>query len=463
MVVARRQRGRCPSTRPADPSSSDYPARPEWFFLSLFQMLKHFPGKLEWSARSSSPRRSCWSCFLLPLLDRVLPVAARPFPGLHLGLRPGRRGGLPDRRGAPGRRDATSSSWRPARRPTRPASGRSSWPPAPRRASRPKGPAFLMRRDPLTTGAASWSKKCLGCHVLRGQGRRASRRPCDLKDFGSRAWIRGLLENPQAAGLLRQGPPVRRHGRVEEELEAQGQGARRRGRLRGLVRQDPRRHDPGRVAEQPRGGRASRQEPFEKECGQCHMIEGYTEGGTRDAPEPLRLGLAPVDRPDDPQAGRPGPLRLPRGQGPDAPLRADQLTDNDVDMVIRYLQNDYPMPDRPAATSARSRVASRERRAGERSLTRHRRGGDVASLRGTRSATDSPLGRSPARHSAHECGVPGRQDRRGPRDRLGHRLASVRTVEIRESGPWLPVRRQSKNPRKTARTRDFLEIGTRVG
>ena len=32
---------------PADPSSSDYPARPEWYFLSLFQMLKHFPGKRE--------------------------------------------------------------------------------------------------------------------------------------------------------------------------------------------------------------------------------------------------------------------------------------------------------------------------------------------------------------------------------------------------------------------------------
>ena len=32
---------------PADPSSSDYPARPEWYFLSLFQMLKYFPGSRE--------------------------------------------------------------------------------------------------------------------------------------------------------------------------------------------------------------------------------------------------------------------------------------------------------------------------------------------------------------------------------------------------------------------------------
>ena len=32
---------------PADPSSSNYIPRPEWYFLGLFQLLKYFPGKLE--------------------------------------------------------------------------------------------------------------------------------------------------------------------------------------------------------------------------------------------------------------------------------------------------------------------------------------------------------------------------------------------------------------------------------
>ena len=32
---------------PADPASSEYPARPEWYFLSLFQMLKYFSGSRE--------------------------------------------------------------------------------------------------------------------------------------------------------------------------------------------------------------------------------------------------------------------------------------------------------------------------------------------------------------------------------------------------------------------------------
>ena len=33
---------------PADPNTP-YPARPEWYFLSLFQLLKHFQGRAETS------------------------------------------------------------------------------------------------------------------------------------------------------------------------------------------------------------------------------------------------------------------------------------------------------------------------------------------------------------------------------------------------------------------------------
>src|SRR5262249_1332596 len=32
---------------PADLATRDYPARPEWYFLFLFQLLKYFPGDLE--------------------------------------------------------------------------------------------------------------------------------------------------------------------------------------------------------------------------------------------------------------------------------------------------------------------------------------------------------------------------------------------------------------------------------
>ena len=61
----------------------------------------------------------------------------------------------------------------------------------------PDGAAYLLRRDPLTQGQAVLERKCLGCHVLEGHGT-GEQTASDLAGFGSRAWIRGLLENPQS-------------------------------------------------------------------------------------------------------------------------------------------------------------------------------------------------------------------------------------------------------------------------
>ena len=45
---------RAPLDAVANPADASYVPRPEWYFLSLFQLLKYFPG------RSSRSRR--WSC-----------------------------------------------------------------------------------------------------------------------------------------------------------------------------------------------------------------------------------------------------------------------------------------------------------------------------------------------------------------------------------------------------------------
>ena len=58
---------------PADPSSSDYPARPEWYFLSLFQMLKLFPGDREMIGTIVIPTALVVVMMILPFLDRILP------------------------------------------------------------------------------------------------------------------------------------------------------------------------------------------------------------------------------------------------------------------------------------------------------------------------------------------------------------------------------------------------------
>lgn len=55
---------------PADPSDSSYVPRPEWYFLFLFQMLKYFPGQIEWLGTFIIPTIAVLALLLLPFYDR---------------------------------------------------------------------------------------------------------------------------------------------------------------------------------------------------------------------------------------------------------------------------------------------------------------------------------------------------------------------------------------------------------
>ena len=55
---------------PADPSDATYIPRPEWYFLFLFQMLKYFPGKVEWLGTTVVPIIGVLALLLLPFYDR---------------------------------------------------------------------------------------------------------------------------------------------------------------------------------------------------------------------------------------------------------------------------------------------------------------------------------------------------------------------------------------------------------
>jgi ubiquinol-cytochrome c reductase cytochrome b subunit len=55
---------------PADPTSSDYTPRPEWYFLGLFELLKYFPGRWEIVGAVVIPGLVFTGLVLLPWLDR---------------------------------------------------------------------------------------------------------------------------------------------------------------------------------------------------------------------------------------------------------------------------------------------------------------------------------------------------------------------------------------------------------
>jgi ubiquinol-cytochrome c reductase cytochrome b subunit len=54
----------------ANPTDATYVPRPEWYFLSLFQLLKYFPGRLELIATQVVPGLIVAALVALPFLDR---------------------------------------------------------------------------------------------------------------------------------------------------------------------------------------------------------------------------------------------------------------------------------------------------------------------------------------------------------------------------------------------------------
>ena len=50
---------------PADPNDATYIPRPEWYFLFLFQMLKYFPGSIEWIGTAVVPAIAVLALLLL--------------------------------------------------------------------------------------------------------------------------------------------------------------------------------------------------------------------------------------------------------------------------------------------------------------------------------------------------------------------------------------------------------------
>ncbi len=87
---------------PADPSSADYPARPEWYYLSLFQMLKYFPGNREVIGTIVIPSALLVVMLILPLLDRVLPGKLAHFLACGFVFALAGRRRVPDRPGGVG-------------------------------------------------------------------------------------------------------------------------------------------------------------------------------------------------------------------------------------------------------------------------------------------------------------------------------------------------------------------------
>lgn len=55
---------------PADPTDTLFVPKPEWYFLALYELLKFFPGKLEFIATAVIPAGGILMLIMLPFIDK---------------------------------------------------------------------------------------------------------------------------------------------------------------------------------------------------------------------------------------------------------------------------------------------------------------------------------------------------------------------------------------------------------
>jgi ubiquinol-cytochrome c reductase cytochrome b subunit len=175
---------------PADPSSS-YDARPEWYFLPLYQLLKYFPGSLEVVGAVGAPLLAGGILFALPLADRGPsrdPLRRKTFVLAVVAVLAGA--------GALGalavRDDARNAGYQKFRVRAEKDAERALE--LAKKGVPPAGGVAVYENDPLERGRKLYAERCSGCHQLGGAG---ERKAPDLDGWSSRDWIRAFLKDPE--------------------------------------------------------------------------------------------------------------------------------------------------------------------------------------------------------------------------------------------------------------------------
>ena len=191
LALALREHG-APLDAPADPAS-DYPARPEWYFLALFQLLKYFHGPLELLGTVGIPMIVGGYLFALPLLDRapstalrgrvraLVPLVAIGVAAVALTL----QATYQDTMNAPFQKERAKADVR-ARAAARLAMN----------GVPPEGPLAMMKRDPELRGPELFDARCATCHTLGDHGTEKDRTAANLTGWSTESWILAMLHDP---------------------------------------------------------------------------------------------------------------------------------------------------------------------------------------------------------------------------------------------------------------------------
>lgn len=196
---------------PADPANRYSAARPEWYFLFLFQFLKLFPGELEVVGAVFIPGAVMALLFLMPIVGRW-----KIGHGFNVALFFGLLAGALALTVLAVREDRNDLAYRnavwEARQHAMLAQARAE------KGIPASGAGAMMRTDPQDQALAIVTRQCLGCHSYtdhEGHGFQPEQPAApNLYGFRSPAWIAGLLDPEKIVGPHYFGPTRLKEGEM---------------------------------------------------------------------------------------------------------------------------------------------------------------------------------------------------------------------------------------------------------
>jgi ubiquinol-cytochrome c reductase cytochrome b subunit len=184
-------------TAPANPAENYSAARPDWYFMSLFQLLKfqdYFPGKdLIWGS-VIIPSAILLFLLLMPLWSRWRFLHRFNIAALWCGL-----GGFAVLTFMAFRHDITDPNYHVAVKQAE-KDARRAKELASRHGIPPIGALQLLRDDPATQGPKIFQAKCSSCHSYDGHDglglpiAEKDQTGAELKGWGSRDWLRAFMD-----------------------------------------------------------------------------------------------------------------------------------------------------------------------------------------------------------------------------------------------------------------------------
>jgi ubiquinol-cytochrome c reductase cytochrome b subunit len=329
-----------PLDAPADPMS-DYPARPEWFLLPLFELRKFFHGPGEFWGTTLLPGAALAVLAALPFVDR--PPRSRAWavlPALAIFAGGGALAAMAWRTDA---RDPQYAKQRAKADALAAAATQLALQGVP-----PAGALQMVRQDPELRGRDLFDKHCASCHVLGGAGDPAKATATKLDGWTTPKWIASMIHDPDAAEFFGRGPYKGDMPSVDVRPKEKPAGEPWTPMVKGdaemqavatfLAAQGDEPGDPPRPVSE--AVRAQGEKIVSERCTTCHLFKGDGDDeGSQLAPELGRYGSvawtrAQVANPASPATYRDRALDANRKKH--MPRFDADLSPADVDVVARW-------------------------------------------------------------------------------------------------------------------------------